>query len=448
MLLCLTYLLSNKDLLSPAVLMCIMFIVCIGFAIINIKNWNIHYQVKTFVIMLGGIASFVVASFPFYYLDGKKRSSSVKPFTQEKIKAIKVDKKIVTLFTLLDLFIVFIYAKEVMRISVIGGNRLGLRGASFYYRNYTAMNSDAETVSTTLNQFLKLSRAFGYVSIFILAYNSQSEIGLKGSLCLIPMVLLGIIQNLIGGGRGLMLWYLSTGFTVLYIMNMQKYYWKRHIGFKYIKIGAVSLFVVLLVFYFLKYWLRIGNTVNSGIDYISYYAGGSIENFNLYIQNPPSNSHQIWGQETFVGLHATLASLGIENNQAIYVNNSNLEFRRAGAVALGNVYGAIRRYYNDFGLIGVIILQIICSLFYNAFYYRIKWDGSKISKWYILFYAFLSYHIFEMPIDDTFYKSFISLNMLTTYIVLYCVYFVLVRCRIKKGFILAISRNKRGIAQS
>lgn len=59
-------------------------------------------------------------------------------------------------------------------------------------------------------------------------------------------------------------------------------------AFKYIKIGAIALIVVFIAFYLLKYLVRVGNTVNSILDYIGYYAGGSVQNFNLYIQDPPA----------------------------------------------------------------------------------------------------------------------------------------------------------------
>ena len=51
----------------------------------------------------------------------------------------------------------------------------------------------------------------------------------------------------------------------------------------------------------------------------------------------------------------------------VYLTNSNLEFRQSNGVAIGNVYGAIRRYYNDFGIGGVIVLQMIASTFLILF---------------------------------------------------------------------------------
>lgn len=421
-----TYIVCNKDILAPSVLACIMYIVCTMFAIINIKSWNIVYQTKTCIIMIVGIISFVIPSF-LYCKRIKKNGNDFK----EPLKIIKADKKVLYFLIILDVVITLFYIKEVYRISIIGGNNLGIFGMAYYYRIYTAMNSEAETLSTLMNQFLKVGRALGFVSIFIFSYNTVIDKNFKRDKIYLIFVILTALQNLIGGGRGYILWLISTGFSIMYFTNMKMYNWEKTLSYKYIKNGIILLLIVFVGFYFLKYLVRIGNTVNSLVDYISYYAGGSIQNFNLYIMDPPIGTNKIWGQETFIGLNTTLHKFGIIDISNVYLTNSNLEFRINGNVSTGNVYGAIRRYYNDFGLLGVIILQIICSIFYNSYYYKLKKIPNKKCQWHILFYSYLLYHIYEMPIDDTFFKSYISFNMLTTFIVLYVVYYIMVNVKIK-----------------
>lgn len=184
---------------------------------------------------------------------------------------------------------------------------------------------------------------------------------------LIPFVILAALQNVIGGGRGYILWLVCFGFTTSYVINMRKYSWRKTLAFKYVKIGIVALMVVFIAFYLLKYLVRVGNTVNSILDYIGYYAGGSVQNFNLYIEDPPNRLQKLFGQESFMGIYSTLEKFKLVDLSGVYLTNSNLEFRQSNGVAIGNVYGAIRRYYNDFGISGVIILQIIASTFLMHF---------------------------------------------------------------------------------
>ncbi len=425
------YMISKKDLLAPSVLTCIMFIICIMFAMINIKAWNIHYQFKTFLIMLAGIISFIIPS--IFFRDKKNNENNDD---ETPLKPLVSDRKILIFCLLTDIIITIFYIIDVYKISLLGGNTMGIAGMSYYYRIYTAMNSDAETISTLMNQFLKFGRALGFVSIFIYAYNSQVDKNKKRDRILIPFILLTALQNLIGGGRGYILWLIGTGFSTYYIVNMKKYNWKKAFGFKYIKYGIIILSASLIGFYLLKYLIRIGNKVDSAIDYISYYAGGSIQNFNLYLQDPPEGTKKIWGQESFSGIYSTLQQFKLYDTNDVYLTNSNLEFRASGGVSLGNVYGAIRRYYNDFGVLGVIILQFICSLFYNSFYYNIKNASNEKSKWNILFYSYLLYHIYEMPIDDIFFKSYLSFNMITTFLILFVVYYLMTNVQINKSKII------------
>ena len=433
----LAYLINKRDLLAPSVLCSMIYVICIMFTVLNQKAWGIEYSDKAFCVMIIMILSFVLPS--FFFNIGRNRGRMNSDY---ELEIIRFDKGIIIVCLVVDILISIYYFKEVYRISIIGGNPFGIAGMFSYYRMYTANNIDAEGLSTLANQFLKLGRSFGFTALFILMYNNQINRNIKRDYWLIPFVVLTAIQNIIGGGRGYILWLISTGFITSYIINMKKSDWKKIISFRYIKIGLKLMVVVFVGFYLLKYVVRVGNTVNSILDYIGYYAGGSIQNFNLYLENPPTGSRQIWGQETFMGIYSTLQKFGFVDASGIYLTNSNLEFRWSNGVSIGNVYGAVRRYYNDFGIMGVIVLQIICSVFFNAFYGKIKHQNKNKTKFTYFLYAYMSYHIFEMPIDDVFYKSFISFNFLTTLFVLFVVYYLFTCVKIKK---LKIKYRKRNI---
>ncbi len=433
----LAYLINKRDLLAPSVLCSMIYVICIMFTVLNQKSWGIEYSDKAFCVMIIMILSFVLPSVFFNIKNNKVGIQS-----DYELEIIEFDKGILIGCLIVDILISIYYFREVYRISLIGGNPLGIAGMFSYYRMYTANNADAEGLSTLANQFLKLGRSFGFTALFILMYNNQIDRNIKRDYWLIPFVVLTALQNIIGGGRGYILWLVSTGFMTSYIITMKKSEWKKRISFKYIKIGLKLMAAVFVGFYLLKYVVRVGNTVNSILDYIGYYAGGSIQNFNLYLDNPPTGSRQIWGQETFMGVYSTLQKFGFVDVSGIYLTNSNLEFRRSNGVSIGNVYGAVRRYYNDFGVMGVIVLQTICSFFFNAFYAKIKQQSKQKSKFTYFLYAYLSYHVFEMPIDDTFYKSFISFNFLTTLIVLFVVYYIFTCVKIRG---LKIKYRKRNI---
>ncbi|MTV44646.1 oligosaccharide repeat unit polymerase, partial [Streptococcus pneumoniae] len=88
------------------------------------------------------------------------------------------------------------------------------------------------------------------------------------------------------------------------------------------------------------------------ISYITRYMGGSIQLFDLFVIDPIRRNKEL-GAETFSGIYEMLAKLGFDNNII-----KGLEWRVSpNYYSLGNVYTAIRRYYSDFGVIGIVICQ-------------------------------------------------------------------------------------------
>ena len=65
-----------------------------------------------------------------------------------ELEIIEFDKGILIGCLIVDILISIYYFREVYRISLIGGNPLGIAGMFSYYRMYTANNADAEGLST------------------------------------------------------------------------------------------------------------------------------------------------------------------------------------------------------------------------------------------------------------------------------------------------------------
>lgn len=427
----LSYRVFDRDIISPSVIVCIMFIICITFATYNIDNWGIDYQFKTYMILFLGLLSFIITGIIINYACKISLRKKINKNYNNELKLYNLDKKIMFIFLVIDIGTTFFYFKEVYRISLLAGNDLGYLGMMSYYRGYVAYNSLAEGIPTLLTEFVKLCTALGFVSIYIFIYNSIIKRDFKRDGYLIIFILLTMIQTVLGGGRGTILWLFSTAFVASYITVMRKRNWKGYINSKYIKDGILILIVLLFGFYFLKNLIRIFNTTDSIVDYISAYAGGSIQLFDLYIKDPILPSKLV-GQESFVGIYNTLDKLGFMDIASFYPNNSNLEFRLSNGISIGNVYGAFRRYYHDFGIVGVCSLQMICSAFYHIYYNKIRtFNKSHKADFYILLYSYLTYHLFMMPIDDIFFKSFISVNCITTVILLYFVYYIMSNVKIK-----------------
>lgn len=432
-----SYIVFDRDILSPSVVMCAMYMICICLAISNIDTWDIEYHFNTYIIVTLGMLSFIIAGLFITYTkkvnvslsDSRSNVTTYLSKLNYNSHVIIVDKFVIIIFLLVEIITTIIYFPEIYRISIIGGNTLGYSGMMTYYRNYTSYNVDVENISVILSQFIKLCRGIGFVSLFIFVNNTIVNKNIKRDLYLVILTLLTIIQMLLSGGRGGVLWMVSVAFVASYVIFKRKNGWKKNINFKFIKRGIIIFVVLMVAFYMSKSLVRILNTSNSIKDYISSYAGGPIVLFDLYVQNPLEPT-DIIGKETFYGLHQTLLQFGFSEIYAYYVH---LEFRFSNGINIGNVYGAFRRYYHDFGIIGVIILQGLSSAFFYTYYNKIKRDRpKKYANFSLFLYGYLFYHVFEIPIDDNFFKSVISFNWVTTIIVFAIIYYVMVNIKIKR----------------
>ena len=97
-----TYYICNRDILAPSVLCCIMYIISIMFAVLNIKNWGIDYQTKTFGIMVTAIIAFIIPSLLFYIRPSMAKS---KRNDNTSLTAIVCDNKILIICLIIDILI-------------------------------------------------------------------------------------------------------------------------------------------------------------------------------------------------------------------------------------------------------------------------------------------------------------------------------------------------------
>jgi oligosaccharide repeat unit polymerase len=242
---------------------------------------------------------------------------------------------------------------------------------------------------------------------------------------------------MISGGRmGLIRLFIATIF-IIYILKIagdQSNYNNKVVKKKFIR----NLLALTVSFLFLFYSVRVlvGRSSYKDtpfFDYISMYIGAPIQLFDQYITSPNnyvdiSNQIQIldknsFGKETFVGIHSMISKL---NGKKI---NKGLEFRESPTgIRLGNVYTSFRRYYNDFGLAGIIICPFIIGSFYSFIYRKIKHYRNSINEkanLYIIFYSYVLYGIVVLAMEDVFFLVFMSVAFGEEVIIMYVLHYFL-----------------------
>ena len=194
---------------------------------------------------------------------------------------------------------------------------------------------------------------------------------------------------------------------------------KKRLASAKILVNILVIFAVFLYVFYQLRTLKIGNSDNFTLEsYLSLYISAPVRLFDLYLKNPVRNTG-FWGSESFPTLISNFNSIGIIDG---FVSR-HLEFRSIGNISLGNVYGATRRYYSDFGILGVIGLYSLLSTIFNNLYYKIVIARKNQNYFKIIVYAYIFPVIPMLIIDDIFFSE-LSIGYLFNILFLYIGYLI------------------------
>lgn len=411
---------NSKDLFSPSSILCLSYILAIICAIYNIDNWRINLHYNTFWIIIIGIISFLISSW-IYKVCGKLRN---KRFITKKLLYIKVKKYKLLILNFISFVIFFLYT--IFFIKAIGGISAfsNLSSAMAIYRSKTLFQN-MTLIPSWINFLTKICRAIAYIYTYILInnviiskHNADKE-KQKNKFSYFFGIIVYLPLTLMSGGRYdliVYILYLITIFSILYTIENKK----RLQPHKILKIG-IALFLILIAFS--SYKGLVGRESESTtLDYITEYFGGSIQILDIYMQEPHYEA-DYFGQETFAGIRKLLYQFKILDEQGI--SEDAMEFRTIyNDKVIGNVYTGFRKPYHDFGIIGVILLQIVQAFIFNRIYYNCfyKLEKSEIS-FNIILSGTLVFCLALHSYSEAFYSTVLSFN--------YAIFFIMILIIIK-----------------
>lgn len=420
-LLFMTYYLFDKDFMAPSFIIVAMYIVSIGVALLNYKEWGLSdYSSTTFFIVLGGAILFILVGFVVklvVYPSNYQISPSLD-VTLKQSHHLRINKPITIVLTIINVIIVYLWAHAVRNIVGSAGSFSQMMES---FRAITSYSIDpTESIPGYIQQLSKVPTVSGYVYGFVLCYNlALGSIKKQDWFWCLPNVMLYVILSIFSSNR-LNLLGLIGAYIIYFYVTRQEVITKSDSLKSFLKLFSIFV-LVLLVFYAIRILVGRRGSANTGfMDYISLYIGAPVKLLDLFIKQPIYDL-SIWGKETFVSINGTLRDLGF--NIPKYLMHK--EFRIYNGIELGNVYSAYRSWYADFGVVGVIILQSLLSTFYNIYYYLMKKKGFNSHKILFLLYGYFSMALFLHPIEDWFYPMFIAVGTVI-YIVLFIFIYKLV----------------------
>lgn len=422
------YMLCEFDIMAPSVIMILMFIFSTFCALLNINAWAVDFGTDTMAILTTGMLCFLLVEVFWVYLHRNtniylhKSANEIETYHS----SINVQRWKIVLIVLFDILVLILQYREEIRIAKTFGYS-GSGNFITYYRNAAIITADTteRQINGFVRQLIKFVNVFGYVALYIFINNvfiNKEKVRKNRSLLL--LVLFSFARAIMAASRLDILRYIVFGAVSFYVLQKQNSGWTWKIDFKLLMKVFAGILVFIAAFYFAAGLF--GRTTQAGktfSQYITWYVGGSIECFDLFLKRGFEKS-TTWGQETFAGMQTFFWRLGLVNREMN--GRTNLQFVSSG-ILRANVYTFFRRPLKDFGLAGMYIFTgIVSSLFSWIYYFIIKkpYRGRLINDVWIMFYGYL-YIWVAVAFMDNYSILFITPSIPFMFLIFYFVYWFL-----------------------
>lgn len=423
-----TFPIFGKEILSPPILVLLLFILCSVIGLIRWDDWRLYeFSLNAVLYLITGILSFLLAAYFAKLVYPNKLINNRHPLRRNRIEVGVGWVLFLIVLGLITNVLSFVFIKST--VARLGFDIESISRIINHFRNIEEIFPDDYSMPITIKVFYWISICTGSFSLFIFTHNMCFKVLKKKDFWLLVIVGLWISVALLNSHRSYILMALAEVIYFLY------FFWDMYVGKKSFvnkKIfkWGVGAFVGIIVC-FLVLAILLGRRASFKeldiIDYITMYVSSGVRNFDLYIKEPVENNY--FGMETFPSLYRTLANrfgIGMSVDTA-------LEFRYIDGLKISNIYTPFRRYYSDFGIVGLIIIPAFWGFSFTYAYERIKNKCRKnIIDFDIIFFAYGSKVIFHMPIEEVFLNFEISINGIFKIIILFGLYFIF-RRRIRQA---------------
>jgi len=419
------YIIFDNNLFSPVVVIIEAFIFSTLCAIYNKSEWNFSLSGVTILTIVSFIVfAMIFAAFgkAIVYKKYPERGKSINIYNN----IIKVGFSKTMIIFVFGIIVCILYFKDVYTIGVNYGSSNGISDIISNYRAAVSYGFSDDSISLFPKIGYKIITISSYIYMYIFINNFFATKTWKNILFLFP-ILPFIICTFISAGRYNLL---KFAVSILYIYYFLFLKWRnRKIIFtpKTIIKLFFSLIIVLCLFYFTKKLVGRNSSDFNLVSYVTYYSGGSIPLFDLFLKDMPEKS-AIFGKETFYAIINFISKV-FNIDSLNYIPHK--EFRSSGGIVIGNVYTFLRSYIYDFGFFGAGILVSISSYLYSYIFYdliyklkRNNYDNPIDLR--IVLFSYITFGFVFSFVNEEFYGSVLSVNTLIMIVFSFLIRFYLV----------------------
>lgn len=437
------YSLFNKEVLSPTFITCLVYAMSTMAAFISylFSGWNnVNIQANTAIFILLGVVAFGVGELIYRKQKiriSKKKTIEESDSSKKEKKEINVGKKksiVALIFIVLTLILIFSNMQEITGKQSIPEVINAYKKSSIMYNQN---QNEVKSIRTIYTQMYRFSIAIGLVFLYIVMNNflfkKIIQEKLRTNALYIVIVVITMTLAILLGGRSSIMQFVVAAFTDAVIITMRS---KKILIKKFLKVGAIILVIALPTFYLLLG--AIGQTTKSSFgEYITFYLGCPLPSFDKFLNASAADSaeNQPFGYNTFTGFQQILKKLHIINYYNIY-QDKTLWIDYGNGLS-SNVYTSIKCYIQDFGLLGMIILQILAGLIFTRLYGDAKYKGYNAT----IFYGIINAMVIDQYRSEKIFHAFFRIDTLVYFISIIIITYFLFNIKFKKFSIIFKGRK-------
>lgn len=359
------YFLAKKDLLNPAVIFPLVFLIAELTCIIEQKNFDITLHYQTVLVVTAGLAAFTLVAFGLDKLFRVKSARKLKPAVIKPIRFHIFWKVCLLVVQVLAIFFFIIYLN---RLAAAAGES-GSLGASiqlydkltkFQTGRFAELNVAYPMIYRICNP---IGEAGAYLSCYLLVNNYVAE--KKVDWFYLASVGLQAVLIVLNGSRSPLFRIITMILILFYLIKIKNS--SKAVKKRFALIALVVLAVTAAAFVLLLFVMRKDVVGENGImEYLFIYTGAPLVNLDTFITSGKTYDIYQFGQYTLWNLYQYLEKL--TGNSWFGTPNIMYFTHSANGIEIGNVYTMFYGPYVDFGWWGIIPVTAVMAFYYMFSY--------------------------------------------------------------------------------
>ncbi|WP_343084329.1 O-antigen polymerase [Blautia producta] len=409
--------LYERYILHPAVIVIGLFLFSTFAATMRYRSWG-DINIITVIVILISCIVFVVGTGVGEKVKFKIRTSAEVNEKCSNTNRISRWKSIIII-----IFMILITVLEFTDVVKFASGRIsGFVNIITSARHNSYVQGDIINHTVFVQQGLYFSRAIAYIYI----YNIANTIHIKKEKILILDVIpifIYFVQALLSTGRTELIYIIYSIIFINYCVLMDGRGWKIVNNFKFLRGIVLGLIVFFAIFIFFGN-ARSGNSYNA-LDSVTKYVGSSFIALDNYISDKGLGvSSAYFGEYTQYLYYQILNAMGQSDKQMVNI----LPILYIGEKhELTNVYTSLGRYIHDYSIWGTLLIMFFLGILYSKAFKKIQKNTSKFG---IVLYAYISYPLIEIAIEERVFSNFLTAR--TVFIIMYL--FLAYKLLIKETF--------------